>query len=100
MQERTIDRLEAPYTSNCTRDWTLSNFTSLVHNETIFPYNILQCRRFCLFDHFKSQCGCFYPTYLDSDSNRNDTLPCNIIRGSSDFVCVENVINEIDDGQR
>ena len=33
-------------------------------------------------------------------SPRNDTLPCNIARGGSDFVCVVNVINEIDDGQR
>ena len=87
--QRTIDRLKAPYTSNCASDWSLSNLTSLVQNASIFPYNILvrishffvlelnndycfsqQCRRFCLFDHFRSQCGCFFSSYLDSDSNR------------------------------
>ena len=86
--QRTIDRLKAPYTSNCTSDWSLSNLTSLVQNASIFPYNILvrisyflcwnqimicfsqQCRRFCLFDHFRRQCGCFFSSYLDSDSNR------------------------------
>ena len=39
--QRIIDRLKAPYTSNCTSDWSLSNLTSLVQNVSIFPYNIL-----------------------------------------------------------
>ena len=37
----TVTRYEDPYTSNCTKDWSLSNLTGLVPNITTWPYNVL-----------------------------------------------------------
>jgi hypothetical protein len=78
IQQLYLERQPAPYTSNCTNDWSHTNYTEYVPDG--WSYTLQQCQRFCSHSSIMDTCDCFHPVFLDSDS-RFGNSPCNLTSG-------------------
>merc|ERR1712032_1013138 len=85
LEEVSYERIEAPYESDCIREWSQTNYTEFLEDGNMsipWPYTQEQCKRFCMLDSIMSDCVCFPPLFLDNDNGREGKLPCNTTAGT------------------
>ncbi len=88
-------RAPAPYSSNCTSNWSSSAYTKYVHIiirkdllNTAFSitcyvpegwvYSMQLCQRFCVHSSVVEQCGCVHPIFMDSRVGSENIPACNL----------------------
>ena len=54
-----------------------------------------QCKRFCVLEAVKADCGCFHPLYLDIDGEgaRGGIKPCDL-GDNTTTLCIDTVLNQ------
>ena len=58
-----------------------------------------QCKRFCVFDFVKEDCGCFHPLYLDVDDTRGDVPPCDLADSTVE-ACIDDILSQLSTDDR
>ena len=91
-----MSRLQAPYASNCTKEWSNTQHAHFIPESGFADYTQNLCSRICMQFMTQEKCGCFHPLFLDSDELRNDLEPCVLTSGHENSACVSNILDTLD----